>query len=318
MFGFIKKRLGLLEKNKGTGMFDFIKEQLDLLEKDKSIDTRPKALHALRAVLCLEDFGEFIISLPAPGYPKLSSLLPRMASVEVQKSWTGASGTHLLGQTLSFVRSVSYNYAKYNEKSLSNAAILDYGCGYGRIARLMYSFTAEENVFGCDPWARSIDICKEDGLGTNFVQSEYLPTELPFGSRKFDFVYAFSVFTHLSERATRSALGAIRKSIQRDGLLVITVRPLEFWEFAKDEIGGLSSNPQRPNILTAAELRDIHNKKGFAFQPHDRTAIDGDITYGDTSVSFEWLENNCPDWKIVGIDRSMSDRYQIYVFLKPK
>jgi len=40
-----------------------------------------------------------MISLPRTDYASLSSVLPRMASAEVQRSWTGSDGANLLAQT---------------------------------------------------------------------------------------------------------------------------------------------------------------------------------------------------------------------------
>ena len=46
--------------------------------------------------LCLDDFAELLLGLPNPRFPKLSSVLPRMASEEIQKNWTGDSGIALV------------------------------------------------------------------------------------------------------------------------------------------------------------------------------------------------------------------------------
>jgi SAM-dependent methyltransferase len=293
--------------SKGLHVFEFVREVLNKLEQDESVDSRTKAIRGLRA-LGLDDFGEVLLSIPNPAYPKLSSLLPHMASQQVQESWTGSSGLTLLTQTLSFTRSVSYNYARLVGKTLTNASILDFGCGYGRIARLMYYFVDEDSFFGCDPWEKSIEICKQDGLSKNFLQSDYLPESLPVGDKKFDLIYAFSVFTHLSLRATKTALSTLRKYVADDGLLVITIRPIEYWDFAEKK-RGLANTP---------ELKHDHQHSGFAFKPHDRRpTIEGDITYGDTSMSFDWLRENFPEWTLTAIDRSLTDRHQIYVFLKP-
>ena len=288
-------------------MLEYVKQHLASAEKDPRLDTRAKVFEHLRA-LGLSDFGQVMVSMPSADFPRLSSLLPRMASRAVQEEWTGSSGFKLLGQTVSFASSASYNYARLAGKSLSDASILDFGCGYGRIARLMYYFTGEDQVFGCDPWGKSIEICKQDGLGNNFLQSDYLPESLPLGARKFAFIYSFSVFTHLSERATRAALSTLRKYIADDGLLVITIRPVEFWEFRAEKFGAAHAIKRRE-----------HEEFGFAFRPHGyRAAVDGDITYGDTSLSLDWLKANCPDWELAGIDRALSDLYQVYVFLKPR
>ena len=45
--------------------------------------------------------------------------------------------------------------------------------------------------------------------------------------------------------------------------------------------------------------------------------MEGEATYGDTSISLDFLERNYPDWKIAGVDWSMVDSNQRYVFLQP-
>src|SRR4029077_744564 len=45
-----------------------------------------------------------------------------------------------------------------------------------------------------------------------------------------DLIYAFSVFTHLSERAAIMALTTLRRYVARGGLFVITIRPKEYWD----------------------------------------------------------------------------------------
>ena len=42
-----------------------------------------------------------------------------------------------------------------------------------------------------------------------------------------------------------------------------------------------------------------------------RPAVDGDVTYGDTSMTTEWIDANFPRWRISGIDRSLDDPYQL-------
>jgi hypothetical protein len=166
----------------------------------------------------------------------------------------------------------------------------------------MYYYSNPAHISGCDPWDQSIQLCKEANVIADLKQTEYLPETLPFPGT-FDLIYSFSVFTHLSQRATAIALRALRQSISSQGILVITVRPIEYWD-----ISGL------PN---ASEMRESHQRTGFAFMPHNREKVNGDITYGDTSVSADYLSNEFPQWKIIGADRSFHDPFQLYVFLKP-
>jgi SAM-dependent methyltransferase len=229
-----------------------------------------------------------------------------MASEQVQIELTGCSGSALLEQTSAFVRSVAHNYCRFSGRTLDGASMLDFGCGYGRIARLMYYFSDPPNVVGVDPWDKAIQICHADGLGPNFLQSDYLPKDLPLGERHFDLIYSFSVFTHLSERATRTAFQALLAHLAPDGIIAITIRPLEYWNV--DVLAKIHK--------VIDEQISIHRSTGFAFLPHHREPIDGDITYGDTSMSLEWLGIHFPEIEILGIDRSLRDPYQVYVFAR--
>jgi SAM-dependent methyltransferase len=258
--------------------------------------------------LPLSEFGTLFFSLPRSDYPAMSSLLPRMADQSVQKGWTGAVGDALLKGTVGLVNAGVYGYQAVTGEVLDGKRILDFGCGYGRMIRLMYKFTDVDSVYGCDPWDKSIQICKADGVLGNFEISDYLPERLPFTGQKFDYIYAHSVFTHTSERATKAALTAIRQAIAPRGALLITVRPIEFWA----QLGGNNSNVQ------VVELEQAHERNGFAFYPHNRPPVDGDITYGDTSISLEYLKSNFPFWKIARVDVTLDSPFQIFVFMTPQ
>ena len=262
-------------------------------------------LGALRR-LPLSDFGELMWMLPSKEHPNLSRVLPKMADIDVQNGWTGANGYTLLTQTTDFIRALAYAYLRLAGSDLHGATVLDYGCGYGRMIRLMYYFIDPNSLWGLDPSAEAIRICQSDRLGGNFALTDFLPTSLPVQNRKFDLVYAFSVFTHTSKRATRAALQSLRKYVAPSGLLAISIRPREYW----------ASDPRVQN--EAEELRRLHDTVGFAFSPHARPPVDGDLTFGDTSMTPAWLQANAPEWKIVDLDRNLSDPYQALVFLRPR
>lgn len=253
--------------------------------------------------LPLDDFGLLLLSMPSDEYPSLSRLLPRMADPQVQRDWTGADGVVLLKQSLNFVRTLSQGYTEIVGSSLHQKRILDFGVGWGRLVRLMYHYCDQENIFGCDPWDASLDICRRDGLRCNLAQSDWLPTSLPF-SGQFDLIFAFSVFTHLSERATTQALRTLANQLSHTGLLVITIRPVEYWSH---------HNPIEDRVRR--NLVACHRSDGFAFAPHNREKLDGDVTYGDTSMTFEWLQKKVPELRIRRVDRSLIDPYQTIVML---
>ncbi len=264
------------------------------------------ALTMFRDNLGLDDFGELMISLPWADFPRLSEALPRMASASVQDAWTGLNGLPLLRQSCNFVRSAAHNFARLTGRPLGGQPILDFGCGYGRLARLMYYFTDPENLFGVNPWDRSIALCHECGLGENFRLSEYLPDSLPLPRQDFAFIYAFSVFTHLSRHAALQALDVCRRYIAADGVMALTIRPVEYWDLPASIHG----------VADPAPLRRQHRREGFAFYP--LATSPAEVTYGNTSMTARWIADNAPGWSVAAFDRSLDDAYQLYVFLRPR
>lgn len=267
-----------------------------------------KVLVELRK-LSLVEFGKLLVAMPDEKFPRLSQLLPAMASVEVQRSWTGNEGQVLLQQTLDFVQAVESQFLTVAGRGLTNAKIMDFGCGYGRIARLMYYFTSPQNLFCVDPWDESIRLCHESRLPGRFFVSDYVPRSLPFPDADFDLIYCFSVFTHLSMKTATLALRLLRRHLAADGMLVITVRPEEIWA----QKGAIDPSSTR----TPQDMREEHRRSGFAFVPHRREPIEGDITYGDASISVDWLTREFPEWKIENVDCSPNDVLQRRIYLSP-
>src|SRR5439155_7440952 len=263
-------------------MFSWTREIILAAEQAVSTGEADEGLRHLRH-LCLDDFGQVLLGLPDDSLPNLSAVLPRMASDDVQKSWTGNRGLPLLQQTTSFVRSVADNCQKLLGHGINDRTILDFGCGYGRIIRLMYYYSSPARIWGLDPWEKSIELCRADGVLGQLAVSDYLPTAIPVGDASFDLIYSFSVFTHLSERAATLALTTLRRYVAQGGLFVITIRPKEYWDQLDRAVA--AGNP-----IDRDELVARHERSGFAFVPHIREAIDGEVTYGDTSLSFEWIE----------------------------
>lgn len=263
--------------------------------------TVEEALIFLRR-MSLDDFGLFMISLPNKDYPGLSRLLPAMASDKVQKTWTGASGLDLYRQTASFARQLENNYTRHVKKPLAGSDILDFGCGYGRILRMMYYYSDPSCIWGVDAWDKSLNLCREARLPGKFAQSERMPSVLPVNDQKFDLIFAFSVFTHLAPATAKTCLSALRNHIKPGGLLVATIRPIEFWPF--------SDGIRKTSI--AAEMQSNHRLNGFAYLPHG--GVEGE-TYGDISCEIDFLGGD--GWKIVGHDRSILDPFQVSVLMQP-
>jgi SAM-dependent methyltransferase len=260
-----------------------------------------QALSVLRT-LSLDEYGEFLLSVPNSHIPRLSALFPHATPDAVQKRWTGSSGWELLRQSTSFMSFLASEYTIQTDRSIRNAKILDFGVGWGRLMRLLPFFTDPAAVFGIDPWQESLDHAKAARLLGRLEKSESEPTDLPFPGEQFDLVYAFSVFTHINSRTAQCCLSAIRKRMQPNGLAIITVRPPEFWDYLATQRGRTYPSEMR-----------AHNETGYAFIPSTEGS-----NYGETSMTENYLKSIAHGWRIVRMGATLIDPMQVFVTLKPE
>jgi SAM-dependent methyltransferase len=255
--------------------------------------------------LPLKAFAEALLDMPDPRLPALSQLLPEMASAQTQQAFTGSHGSTLLVESVAFVKAVIAAWERFGNSPLARAKILDYGCGYGRLLRLFLHAADPANLLACDPWDKAIDLCRQARIPCDLQVTSYLPDRLPYPDQFFHLAYAFSVFTHTSERATLQALQAIHRTMQPGGMLAATIRPVHYWAIHQ------SMPPEERAALEAA-----HGDLGFAFKPHRRAPVDGDITYGDTSMSVETLARLGPGWSVLHEEILPESPFQRIVYLR--
>src|ERR1043165_3137232 len=278
---------GRMDKNEMSSVEYFsqltLKNRIILAAAERSASFGLGAALSVLRWLLLEDFGALLISMPDNHFPNLSRVLPRMASEEVQAAWTAAKGFALLEQTIVFMRLVSDRYEKLTGKKMRDARILDFGCGYGRLMRTMAYHADPAQIYGCDPWQNSIDIAMNDGMFGHLALSARVPDQLPFPGT-FDLIYAYSVFTHLPEPIAARCLQTLADALAPQGLLVITIRPIEYW----------AVSPYKHQEQLRDEKMHEHRTRGFAFVPHGWEPIDGVVPFGDASFVPEWVERTIP------------------------
>lgn len=99
-------------------------------------------------------------------------------------------------------------------------ALLDWGCGCGRVLRHWSTLTTTR-VAGCDIDARMVEWCT-----TNLPFAEATVTglepPLPYGDAAFGLLYAFSVFTHLSEELQHAWIAESRRVLEPGGHLLLS------------------------------------------------------------------------------------------------
>jgi SAM-dependent methyltransferase len=105
-------------------------------------------------------------------------------------------------------------------------AILDFGCGCGRVARHWGVLQGPE-IHGADVSRGGVRWCRRHLRFMDTVRSDHLPP-LPYPDGRFDFIYSLSVLTHLPEQAGRDWLAELARVLEPGGLLLFTVHGPRF------------------------------------------------------------------------------------------
>jgi SAM-dependent methyltransferase len=99
-------------------------------------------------------------------------------------------------------------------------ALLDFGCGCGRVLRQWAHLDGPE-VWGSDYNERLVAWCREN-LGFADVARNALEPPLAFEDERFDLVYALSVFTHFPERLQHAWMAELRRVVKPGGLVLFS------------------------------------------------------------------------------------------------
>jgi SAM-dependent methyltransferase len=111
-------------------------------------------------------------------------------------------------------------------------AILDFGCGCGRVLRRWHNVKAR--VYGSDTSAPAIAWCRDN---LPFVQASVngLAPPLGYASDSFDLVYALSVLTHLPVALQRAWMDELHRIVRPGGYLMVTVHGDSFIDRMKPD-----------------------------------------------------------------------------------
>jgi SAM-dependent methyltransferase len=219
----------------------------------------------------------------------------------------------LAAQSAAFYARLRERYAEHGHRPLAQARVLDFGCGWGRLTRLLARDVAPGSLYGCDPVQQILDVCRAARVPARLARSDFLPERLPFDG-VFDLAFAFSVFTHLSEVAHQRCLRALHTGLAPEAIVVVTVRPpayLQLSEFLHQALDSL-----RPDVpARLAEPRYL-----FAAHPAEPSHPQydgGEMTYGETVVTLAYVrERWAPLFELLAVDVLAADPYQLMLTLR--
>jgi len=111
-------------------------------------------------------------------------------------------------------------------------AILDFGCGAGRAIRQFASLQRpleRAQLYGTDINPTQINWCRRNLPFAEFEVNGPCPP-LIYGDERFDFIYTFSVFTHLSEAQQFAWMRELSRVLKPAGYLLITTCGESYFE----------------------------------------------------------------------------------------
>jgi SAM-dependent methyltransferase len=100
------------------------------------------------------------------------------------------------------------------------SAILDFGCGVGRVLRFLPALT-RARLYGCDYNPKLIAWCRRN-LPMATFQTNNLVGRLAYDDNAFDLAYALSIFTHLTEAQHVFWINELRRVLKPGGYLFVT------------------------------------------------------------------------------------------------
>ncbi|WP_293336579.1 methyltransferase domain-containing protein [Microcoleus sp. CAWBG58] len=158
--------------------------------------------------------------------------LPGFPPDEIQRNTVGSSGKHALGEGFNFYSEIKRYVANLGQPLTTDSKILDFGCGWGRMIRFFLKDIVPDNLYGIDVNSEMIDIClKKVSQGNYSVGTPEPPTN--FADNSFDVVYAYSVFSHLSESVHIKWVEEFSRVLKPGGILIVTTHARRFIELCR-------------------------------------------------------------------------------------
>jgi SAM-dependent methyltransferase len=245
------------------------------------------------------DTWALLLTQEYEAYPNIRALLPDVPDAALQQLWNGTSGAALAAQGAAFYRKLCERYGRHGDRPLAESTVLDFGCGWGRLTRFLARDVQPGRVYGCDPVEQILDVCRQTRVPATFARSDFVPERVPFEG-PFDLAFAFSVFTHLSERAHEACLRALHGALRPGAILIVTIRPPAYM--------GLKLPP--------GEAR-------YVFRPHPAEPShlqyggSGEMHYGETVVTLPYVHDRwAPLFEPLAADLLIGDLHQVMVTLR--
>jgi hypothetical protein len=157
---------------------------------------------------------------PMPGFP----------SDELQRNTTSISGEQALRQASSFYGDICKVMEASGSELNAASSVMDFGSCWGRITRFFMRDVSLAHLHGIDVSQEFVDECKQLFGTTNFHVCNAMPP-CQVSDASIQLVSAYSVFSHLSERAFMAWMSEFHRILRPGGVLAFTTRSEIFLDY---------------------------------------------------------------------------------------
>jgi SAM-dependent methyltransferase len=208
-------------------------------------------------------------------------------------AWFDRSRRETVELIISLLSQAGIDYADFR-------SIFDYGCGCGRVlAGWEGRLSSETRLFGCDINPVLVDFCQKNIAHADVLRTSYYPP-LPYQDDQFDFIYAISVYTHLSLPAMLQWTGEFARILRPGGIVLIT----SHGSFFAPDLDSLSKDGS--SFLA---------EKGYYIHSHDspKNNFQGSNSYA-TFVSPDFLKRLFIGFDLIRMFPGISYRQDFSIF----
>lgn len=163
----------------------------------------------------------------------------------------------------------------------ATTSCLDFGCGHGRVLRLLCQRIPADRVTACDVDKEGVRFCAAE-FGVQPLVSKWDIREIPLGS--YDLIWSGSVFTHLDVANCDILLERLGRSLLPGGLLVFSMH-------GEYSLGHLEHLYEQEYGHEAETIRREVGDEGISFRHYNASWGDFAGTYGMTWHTKEYLQS---------------------------
>lgn len=250
--------------------------------------------------------------------------MPKFPSDQIQINTTGQCGEGTLKEAFVFYQDCINQFSKLGRPIRADDSLLDFGVGWGRIARFFIKDFSLEKIYGIDVTDEFIKICRETFNSDNFYTTTPFPPSPEIGV-KFNYIVGYSVFSHLSEKACYEWMKEFHKITAPGAVLALTTRGRPFFDYCK---GLQATNPTGYSLSLSKmfdnfdEAKSRYDKGEFVFSNADGVTGGGAMTpefYGETFIPKKYAASAYTEFfELVEFDYDESRQSHPIMFFKRK